>query len=122
MLPLRRMFALAMTILSFTQLGLPVPDKPQRLVRLIRVDQTSGHFINDCILLLPDGHYRREHAEEQPASFSRTPLNKSQAFEVHVFEGQLTPEESAKVRDIVDRSEFRSIHTPERLHMSSEFL
>lgn len=99
-----------------------VGPRPARfLLRVARLDMNSGHQINECILLLPGGHYRREYSEEQPTSFSRTPLHKSLAYETHVFEGQLSLEEVAAVNDIISQPDFRAIRSPDRLHLSPGF-
>jgi hypothetical protein len=103
----------------------PGPSQPQSgrfLARVAITDESQGHTIRDCILLLPDGRYHREHSEQQPWSFSRTPLHKSQAFETHVFEGQLAPAEIASVAGFINQSDFRALRKPERLRQSTQFL
>jgi hypothetical protein len=97
-------------------------EEGELLLRVGILDETNGHTIKECILLLPDGRYHREYEEEQPRSFSRTPLHKSQAWEIHVFEGQLTEPELQVVRDFVNRDSFRALRKPERLKQSTQFL
>ena len=103
--------------------ALPLQNNDKQIaIRVLRTSQTTGHFINDCVAVYPDGHYSREHSEEQPSSFSRTPLQKNQAYEVYVFEGRLTSAELDNIVNIVNGREFKAIRSPEKLHMSSEFL
>lgn len=99
----------------------PTAQGTTQVVRIVRTDSTSGHMINDCLLVLPDGRYHREHSDNDPDSFSRQQVA-GQGNITYVFEGRLTPEEQEHAFEIFDRPQFRAIHSPERLHMSSQFL
>ena len=87
------------------------------LFRVQRFDQN----VSDCIVLRPDGHYRREHWVET-VEFTKAIVMPNERFEKHVFEGQLTPEEVDTVRTIIDQPTFRALHSPEKQHMSPESL
>jgi hypothetical protein len=99
------------------------PRPTRFLLRVARLDVLNGNEHIQCILLLPDGHYRREHSVSKDAEifYSNTPVPKRFAYETHVFEGQLSPEEIAAVNEIISRPDFRAIQTPDRLHVSRDF-
>lgn len=97
------------------------PQNGRVLLRVGRLSSEGVHEIRNCILLLPDGRYHREHSEELVDSFSRTPPLKSQMYKTYVFEGQLSPEEVKAVADIVNGRDFRRVRSPGQLHQSTEF-